>query len=474
MSDFRMPVLGADMESGTVIDWLIKPGDTVQRGQIVAVVDTAKASIEIEVFEDGTVEEILVPVGTQVPVGTALARLSPAGASPALVAKPEPKPVAKPEPAAALEMVAAGPEPVPVRHRPPRPSPVVRNLAKRLEVNLKDVTGTGVDGRIVRSDVEGAAAAHAGPEAMPARKPASSRRPAASPLARRRAQDAGIDLADVHGTGPGGAISAADVAAAAAPQTPPARTAVSAPEAPPAPAVRAAEAPPARAAEAARARQAAMRRAIGELMARSKREIPHYYLATTIDMTSALAWLREHNAGLAVADRVVPSALLFKATALAAHSFAEMNGHFVDGEFRPSGTVRLGIPVALRGGGLLTPAIEGADTLSPGELMAQLRDLVNRAKAGRLRGTELAEPSLTVTNLGDQGVETVYGVIYPPQVALVGFGSVVERPWAVDGLLGVRSVVTATLSADHRVSDGHRGALFLAAIDEHLHHPEEL
>ncbi len=360
-----------------------------------------------------------------------------------------------------------------MRHGVPRPSPVVRTLAKRLGVDLKDVIGTGVDGRIVRSDVERAAAIHAGPEAMPPRMRASSRGPAASPLARRRARDAGIDLADVHGTGPGGAITAADVAAAEAPETPPPRNAVSAPEAP-APAVRATESPPVRAAEAARARQAAMRRAIGDLMARSKREIPHYYLATTIDMTSALAWLREYNAGLAVADRVVPSALLFKATALAAHSFAEMNGHFVDGEFRPSGTVRLGIPVALRGGGLLTPAIEGADTLSPGELMAQLRDLVNRAKAGRLRGTELAEPSLTVTNLGDQGVETVYGVIYPPQVALVGFGSVVERPWAVDGLLGVRSVVTATLSADHRVSDGHRGALFLAAIDEHLHHPEEL
>lgn len=217
-----------------------------------------------------------------------------------------------------------------------------------------------------------------------------------------------------------------------------------------------------------------MRRAIGDLMARSKREIPHYYLATTIDMTNALTWSREHNAGLAVADRVVPSALLFKATALAARSFPEMNGHFVDGEFRPASTVRLGIPVALRGGGLLTPAIEDAQTLSPAELMARLRDLVNRAKAGRLRGTELAEPSLTVTNLGDQGVETVYGVIYPPQVALVGFGAVVERPWAVDGLLGVRPVVTATLSADHRVSDGHRGALFLAAIDEHLNHPEEL
>jgi pyruvate dehydrogenase E2 component (dihydrolipoamide acetyltransferase) len=167
-------------------------------------------------------------------------------------------------------------------------------------------------------------------------------------------------------------------------------------------------------------------------------------------------------------------ALLLKATAVAAAGFPDMNGHFVDGEFRPAASVRLGALISLRSGGLVTPSIETAEQLTVSDLNHRLRDVATRAKAGKVRGSELGDPSLTVTNLGDQGVEAIYGVIFPPQVALVGFGSIVERPWAVDGLLGVRPVVTATLSADHRASDGHRGALFLTAIAEHLNRPEDL
>lgn len=217
-----------------------------------------------------------------------------------------------------------------------------------------------------------------------------------------------------------------------------------------------------------------MRQAIGGLVTRSKREIPHYYLATTIDFRPAVTWLRDSNAAVPAAERILPVALLLKATALAAAAYPDMNGHFVDGEFRPAASVRLGVLISLRAGGLITPSIESADQLSLSELNDRLRDVATRAKAGKLRGSELGEPSLTVTSLGEHGVEAIYGVIFPPQVALVGFGSIVERPWAVDGLLGVRPVVTATLSADHRASDGHRGALFLTAIAEHLNRPEVL
>jgi pyruvate dehydrogenase E2 component (dihydrolipoamide acetyltransferase) len=150
-----------------------------------------------------------------------------------------------------------------------------------------------------------------------------------------------------------------------------------------------------------------------------------------------------------------------------------MNG-FYDGCFHPADAVHLGVAVALRGGGLVAPAIHDADRLSVADLMAALRDLVTRARGGALRSSEMADPTLTVTNLGEQGVDEVFGVIYPPQVALVGFGKVVERPWACGGLLGVRPIVRATLSADHRVSDGHAGARFLADIDRRLQHPEEL
>jgi pyruvate dehydrogenase E2 component (dihydrolipoamide acetyltransferase) len=134
----------------------------------------------------------------------------------------------------------------------------------------------------------------------------------------------------------------------------------------------------------------------------------------------------------------------------------------------------VGVAISLRGGGLVAPAIHDADHCTLDELMAALRDLVQRARTGGLRGSEMSDPTITVTNLGDQGVDQVFGVIYPPQVALVGFGRVAPRPWAVDGLLGVRPVVRATLAADHRASDGHDGARFLAAIDALLQHPEAL
>jgi pyruvate dehydrogenase E2 component (dihydrolipoamide acetyltransferase) len=209
-------------------------------------------------------------------------------------------------------------------------------------------------------------------------------------------------------------------------------------------------------------------------MSRSKREIPHYYLSTTVDLAGAMDWLHERNRTLAVADRLVPAALMLKATALATQAAPAMNGFWVDGSFQPAPRVHLGIAISLRGGGLVAPALHDAADLSLAELMRQMRDLVTRARAGRLRGSELSDPTITVTNLGEQGVEAVHGVIYPPQVALVGFGRVVERPWAVDGLIGVRPLVTLTLAGDHRATDGFTGARFLADIDLHLQHPEEL
>ncbi|GAA4306191.1 hypothetical protein GCM10023178_73230 [Actinomadura luteofluorescens] len=217
-----------------------------------------------------------------------------------------------------------------------------------------------------------------------------------------------------------------------------------------------------------------MRRAIGELMARSKREIPHYYLGTTIDMSAATAWLWARNRELPVAKRLLPAALLLRASALAAREVPELNGHWLDDAFVQGDGVHLGIVTALRGGGLMTPTLRGADDLSLDELMAALKEMLVRARTGRLRGSELADATITVTDLGDQGVESVTGVIFPPQVALIGFGKIVQRPWAVEGLLGVRPVVTATLAADHRASDGHTGARLLEAVDRLLQSPEEL
>ena len=463
-----MPSLGADMEHGKLVEWLVKPGDYVRRGDLVAVVDTDKTVMDVESFQEGVVADLLVGIGETVPVGTPLAVIT---QTPAEVGAPvrEAPPARAPSKATAVTpRVPAAPGPT----AGPPIAPPVRHLAHRLGVDTGSIQGTGKDGAITRADVEHAVAARTG----------GPGRVRSSPRARRLAAELGIVLSTVTGTGPDGAVTVADVqrAAAGAPRPGPVHELPvperPAPERPaPEPGVPAPEAPvKGRPPSEARERVASLRRAIGALMTRSKQTIPHYYLSTTLDLRTAVDWMQTVNAHRPVAGRLVPSALLLKAAALAARDVPEINGFYDDGGFRPSAAVHLGVAVALRQGGLVAPAIHDADTLPLDVLMEQLRDLVSRARAGRLLRAEMADPTLTVTNLGDLGVDSVYGVIYPPQVAMVGFGRVMEQPWAQNGLLGVRHAAIATLSADHRVSDGLRGGRYLARINELLQEPEHL
>src|SRR5579885_847629 len=315
-----MPSLGADIETGTLVQWLVKPGDRIKRGDVIAVVETEKGAIEIEVFVNGIVHSFTVQEGEKVPVGTVLALIAADGEAPAVPTPPAIKPV------------------------PPIAPPPVRPVTP---------------------------------------------------------------------------------AAAAA-------------------------------------------------MARSKREIPHYYLGTRIDMSRAMAWLREENLKRSVNDRLLYSVMLLKAVALALRDFPELNGFWVDGAFKPGEGIHVGVAISLRLGGLVAPAIHDVDKKNLSEIMTGLHDLVKRVRAGVLRSSEIADATITVTSLGEQGVEHVFGVIYPPQVALVGFGKIVEQPWAQAGMVGVRLVIMASLSGDHRASDGHRGGLFLAALDRLLQEPERL
>jgi pyruvate dehydrogenase E2 component (dihydrolipoamide acetyltransferase) len=374
-----MPILGADMEAGTLVAWRKGPGERVARGDIVAEVETDKGLIEVEIFTSGVIEKLLVEPGATVPVGTVLAIVRETG-------------------------VAAGPT-APTAPRTAPPPPAAPDRA-----------------------------------AIPGRR-------GISPAARTRAIALGIDPAGLHGTGPGGAITLADVERAAA--------------APSAPTPGAAPAD----------RQARMRQAIAAAMARSKREIPHFYLGTTIDMERAMVWLAERNATRPVSERLLYGVLLVKAVALALREVPELNAVRSAGTAAPISAVHVGVAIALRGGGLVAPALHDTDRRSLDDLMRVLRDLVQRARAGTLRSSEISDPTITVTSLGEQGVETVFGVIYPPQVAIVGFGAPVERPWSVGGQIMTRRVVTATLSADHRVSDGHRAGLFLTAVDRLLQEP---
>jgi pyruvate dehydrogenase E2 component (dihydrolipoamide acetyltransferase) len=472
-----MPSLGADMTEGTLLEWLVAPGDPVHHGQIVAVIDTVKSAVDIEAFEDGEVERLLVEPGTTVSVGTPLALLRTEGAAPdgPVTSPPVDEPAlarAAPQPAT-TEPAVAGPA------ARPAVSPVVRHLAHDLHVDLDHLTGTGPGGGLTRHDVEAAAAAATSAPTTPlpaaAQEPAptpSTGRVPASPLARARADELGIPLAGVTGTGPRGAVTVEDVEAAARARTGP-TVVPPQPVAPAAPASR--PAPTARTAEVRTdSRRDAMQAATGALMARSKREIPHYYLEKTIDMAAALAWLARHNDGRASSDRVLPAAVLLTATARCLLAVPELNGFYGEGGFAAHEEVDLGVAVSLRGGGLVVANLRSAHELSVDDLMGRLKDIAVRARAGRLTSSELSVPTVTVTNLGDQGADLVHGVIYPPQVALVGFGRIVERPWAVDGMLTVRPVVVATLAGDHRVTDGHRGSRFLAALDAALQTPEEL
>ncbi|HEX6144269.1 MAG TPA: dihydrolipoamide acetyltransferase family protein, partial [Geminicoccaceae bacterium] len=410
MSAFLMPSLGADMEAGTLVEWLKRPGDAVKRGDVIAVVETQKGAIEIEIFESGVLERMLIEPGAKVPVGTPLAELRSDGAAPAPEPRPE-KPAAVP------------PAGEPVLPKPPREAPA----------------GIGLVSEAPPVDVPS-------PEAAGARV-------SATPAARRRATELGVALGDVRGTGPGGAVSLADVEAAAGAgpdQRPPAR-------------------PP-----RAGFDPGPMRRAIAAAMARSKREIPHYYLTQTVDLHRPLHWLEDANRERPPAERLLPAILFLKATALALRKLPELNGFWSGDGFRAGPGIHPGWAVSLRGGGLVAPAIHDADQKALPELMMKVRDLVRRARTGGLRSSELTDPTITVTSLGERGAETVIGVIYPPQVAIVGFGRIVERPWAIDGALAARPVVSVSLAADHRASDGHRGGLLLAEIERLLQEPDAL
>jgi pyruvate dehydrogenase E2 component (dihydrolipoamide acetyltransferase) len=217
-----------------------------------------------------------------------------------------------------------------------------------------------------------------------------------------------------------------------------------------------------------------VRAAIAAAMSRSKREIPHFYLSHTISMKHALAWLGETNRDRPIQERILPGAMLLRAVAVALWEFPELNGFYIDDRFQPSEEVHVATAISLRTGGLVAPAILDADSIPLAELMRELQDLVVRARGGHLKSSELTSATITVTSLGDRGCETVFPVINPPQVAIVGFGAIVERPW-VDGTAVVpHPTIVATLAADHRVSDGHRGGLFLATLDRLLQEPAKL
>lgn len=381
MIEFRMPSLGADMEDGTLIEWKKKTGDTVKRGDCIAEVETQKGLIEIEVFDEGIIDEILIPEGTKVPVGTIMAMIKPSSVS--------------------------------LETKPTTLQPTEEKITEPILIE-------NIEEKSIK----------------------------ASPLARRIASDNHIDISKIKGTGEDGVITKDDVEQVIRQQKP-TETAKKIPS------------------------TETIRAAVAAAMSKSNREIPHYYLEKKINITQALVWLKEQNKERKVTARLLPVVLFIKATAKTLTGFPDLNAVWENG-LQPKTSINIGFVVSLRTGGIIVPAISNANLKSIDEIMETLNDIIPRARALKLRSSELSDSTITLTNLGEGGADSVFGVIYPPQVAVIGFGSISDQPFAENGMLGIRSVVSVSLAGDHRATDGLTGSRFLSALDTNLQNPEIL
>lgn len=381
MIEFRMPSLGADMEDGTLIEWKKKTGDAVKRGDCIAEVETQKGLIEIEVFDEGIIDEILIPEGTKVPVGTIMAMIKPSSVS--------------------------------LETKPTTLQPTEEKITEPILIENIEEKSIKV-----------------------------------SPLARRIASDNRIDISKIKGTGEDGVITKDDVEQAIRQQ----KSTETAKKLPSTETIRA---------------------AVAAAMSKSNREIPHYYLEKKINITQALVWLKEQNKERKVTSRLLPVVLFIKATAKTLTGFPDLNAVW-ENSLQPKTSINIGFVVSLRTGGIIVPAISNANLKSIDEIMETLNDIIPRARALKLRSSELSDSTITLTSLGEGGADSVFGVIYPPQVAVIGFGSISEQPFAENGMLGIRSVVSVSLAGDHRATDGLTGSRFLSALDTNLQNPETL
>ncbi len=423
--DIVMPSLGADMEEGTLTQWQVRAGDTVTAGDIIAVIETNKGAIDMEVFESGVISELCLEPVVTVPVGTVMATMVPThdsaednvpsaqttnNAAPSVQTTDHAAPPAQaPEDDAPAAQHEDGPEPN-LKFVGARvvASPAARLLAQREHLSLSAVTGSGPHGAVLLRDLY----------------LAESRRSAHGELAT------------------GLAAEAASAKPALKPNAPDDDN--------------------------------KMRRSIALIMEKSKREIPHYYLTQEIDISVAKKFLDTINAEREPEQRLLLLALMLRAIAMVLPQHPQLNGYYQHDRFEHKKNIHIGNAITLRGAGLVVPAIHNVESLSLDQTMAALRDVIARSRSGHLRSSELSNATITVSNIGDRGADAVFAVIYPPQVAIIGLGKPQQKARVIDGNIKACFSITVSLSADHRVSDGVTGAKFLNALDNQLQHPEIL
>jgi pyruvate dehydrogenase E2 component (dihydrolipoamide acetyltransferase) len=403
MGEFIMPSLGSQMIEAKLIQWYVKPGDTVNKGDIIGEIHTEKGLIDIEALEDGLISELRISEGETVPVGAVMAVIE---------NDRDQKP--RPTEATPAEMkVKENGEPETPERRRVKASPLARRIAEDLRVDLNTVTGSGPSGTIHKKDVEAAAAQLQ--EVRP-EKPETEQKAPPPTEGERVVSD--IEIAPPESDG--------------------------------------------------------MRQAIAAAMSLSNREIPHYYLESDIDMKTTLEWLEEINKKRPLKERLMLPMLLIKATANALARVPELNGFWSGNALQVREAIHIGFTISLRRGGLMIPAVLDADTKQLEEIREEFIGLVSRAREGKLRTGEIGKATTTVTSLGERGADKVYGIIYPPQVSLIGFGKISDRPRAIDGAIGIRPEMSVVLAADHRATDGHSGSRFLELFDEQLQNPGAL
>ena len=434
-----MPALSPTMEEGTLARWLKQVGDSVNPGDVIAEIETDKATMEVEVVDEGVLGRIVVPEGTEgVKVNATIAWLLEEGEdASALPAAGDEGAAAKPEAA------PAQPEPEPESPPPAPPAPAPEPAPAAPAAETPAGTGEGAGERI-----------------------------AASPLARRMAKQAGLDLAGIAGSGPHGRIVKADIekTLAAGPAVA-AATAAPAPEkAPPAPAPTPAARPIAAAPETREVPHSNVRKVIARRLTAADRDIPQIYLSVDMEIDRLLAARKEINEALDGTAKVSVNDMVIKAAALALRRVPAVNAQWTETATLLLGTVDISVAVAYEGG-LITPIVFDADRKGLAQIANEMKDLAGRAREGKLRPEEYQGGGFSVSNLGMYGVSHFTSIVNPPQAAILAVGAGVQKVVVHEGEMAVATVMTCTLTCDHRVLDGALGAQWLQVFKGYIERP---
>lgn len=438
--DVIMPALGMAQETGILLEWLKAEGEQVTQGEPLMEIETDKATVEVEAPASGVLANVTASPGDEVPVGQVIAHiLAPDETVPAPTAESD---LSLPSETTLQTSVAASRSDGRVELLV---SPVAARMAAENKVDLRQIKAAG--GRIQKEDVL-AYLADQRESAIP-----PSGRVLASPKARRLAREENLELAAITGSGPQGAVLAADVVAAATARTAP-------------PAVLPPTAPPS--AEPQTIPTSRVWQIMVQRLTESWNTVPHFYLTAEVNASRLSAW--RESAQQRVTGKITYTDLLVKLVAAALRKHPRLNASWAEGSILTNNQINIGLAVAVEEG-LLVPVIHEADRLGLGDLAARRKDLVTRAQAGKLSLDDMSNGTFTISNLGMYGVEAFNAIVNPPQAAILALGRIADRVVPVAGQPAVQPMMTMTLSCDHRVVDGARGAQFLQTLVSFIEDP---